>query len=106
MRRHCGHPAFAPHFLARNGVNMNQRSQPGEDKKLLLAPCAEEYTASLKCEQSIAGTEAVQAAIATPQCFAIPSPVQQAGCAACMRLVASDTGVGACITPRQMPTIS
>ena len=29
---------------------MSGRVQPGEEKKLLLAPCAEEYTASLKCE--------------------------------------------------------
>lgn len=32
-----------------NGPAMS-RVQAGEEKKMLLAPCAEEYTASLKCE--------------------------------------------------------
>lgn len=36
-----------------NGSIMSRPTQPGEEKKLLLAPCAEEYTASLKCEQPI-----------------------------------------------------
>ncbi len=29
---------------------MSQQTQPGDGKKLLQAPCAEEYTASLKCK--------------------------------------------------------
>lgn len=29
---------------------MSEQTQPGDGKKLLQAPCAEEYTASLKCE--------------------------------------------------------
>lgn len=32
--------------------SMSERTQPGEEKKLLLAPCAKEYTASLRCEHA------------------------------------------------------
>lgn len=32
---------------------MSQQKQQGDVKKLLQAPCAEEYTASLKCKASM-----------------------------------------------------